>query len=109
MYALTALSLFIITPSILGFFQTEKDQVSIYLLASNALIGMFFTLYCYVPLFRELFPSGGFFIKFFAVGTMTLAVILAFRLKNRFLTGMLCMAAGMILMMAFRIIRGGMW
>ena len=109
MHLLTALALFLIIPSILGMIQNNKDQPCTYMLVATALIGIVFAIYDYVPALRNLAPHYGFVMKFLAVAAISLSVILALRLKNNFLSGLMCTASGMILLMAFYLIRHGLY
>ncbi len=100
---LTAIALFILVPCILSFFNKEKDQLAIYLLASLSLIAIYFALYPLVGQFKDWFPWYGFFNKFLSVAVLTITIILSYRLKNKYLAGMMCAAAGLILLSTFHI------
>ena len=102
---LTAISLFIVVPCILGVFQkNEKDHTAVYLLMSLLLIALYFAFFPYVGVFQRWFNWQQFFNQAMSVAALTLSILIARRLEKAFVSGMMVCASSLIVLSTFDII-----
>lgn len=108
MELLTAISLFVLIPSVLGIFSTfhqkERDHVSLYVLLTLLLVSLYFTLFPYVHVFQRWFNWHQFFNQFMSIVGLGLAIFITRRHEKPFLCGLMVCATSLIVLSTFDII-----